>query len=140
MRSDGSRRVFWIIWKNSRGGLAQTTELIVFEPDLLFSSRVESAATKAGVQVKVFGNLEEFIGEAKQTSAQVALVNLDAAEGKLASLEGLSKNASCKVIGYYSHVNSRLAEEARRIGIGMVLSRGAFASKLEGILKECSSG
>ena len=90
--------------------------------------------------MKVFGNLEEFIGEAKQTSARVALVNLDAMEGKLASLEGLPRNASCKVIGYYSHVNSRLAEEARRIGIGMVLSRGAFASKLEGILKECSSG
>jgi hypothetical protein len=106
----------------------------------LFSSRVESAATKAGVQVKVFGNLEEFILEAKQSTAQVALVNLDATEGKLASLEGLPKNASCNVIGYYSHVNSRLAEEARRVGVNMVLSRGAFVSKLEGILKEFSSG
>jgi hypothetical protein len=106
----------------------------------LFSSRVESAATKARVQVKVFGNLEEFILEANQSTAQVALVNLDAAEGKLASLEGLPKNVSCKVVGYYSHVNSRLAEEARRIGIGRVLSRGAFVSKLEGILKEFSSG
>jgi len=90
--------------------------------------------------VKVFGNLEEFILEANQSTAQVALVNLDAAEGKLASLEGLPKNVSCKVVGYYSHVNSRLAEEARRIGIGRVLSRGAFVSKLEGILKEFSSG
>ena len=90
--------------------------------------------------MKVFGNLDEFIGEAKQTSAQVALVNLDAAEGKLASLEGLPKNASCKVIGYYSHVNSQLAEEARRVGVNMVLSRGAFVSKLEEILTEFSSG
>jgi ActR/RegA family two-component response regulator len=118
----------------------QTTELIVFEPDLLFSSRIESAAAKAGVQAEVFSNFDEFIGEAKQSSAQVALMNLDAAQGKLASLEGLAKSKACKFIGYYSHVNSQLANEARRFGVYELFSRGAFVSKLDGLLKEFSSG
>ena len=63
-------------------------------------------------------------------------MNLDATEGKLATFEGVVKNASWKTVGYYSHVNSGLAEEARRIGISIVLSRGAFTHQLEAILKE----
>jgi hypothetical protein len=106
----------------------------------LFSSRIESAAARVGVRVKVMSNLADFLEETRQITRRVVLVNLDATEGKLATLEGVGKNASCKVVGYYSHVNSGLAEEARRIGISVVLSRGAFANKLEGILREfCSS-
>ena len=105
----------------------------------MFSSRIESAAAKAGIPVKVMDTLERFIEEAKQNTPQVALVNLDAAEGKLSALEGLTQNSSCKIVGYYSHVNINLAEEAQRIGIHVVLSRGAFVNKLEGILTELSS-
>lgn len=115
-------------------------QLIVFEPDLLFSSRIESAAAKAGFPVKVFDNLDEFLKEAKQSTPQVALVSLDAAVGKLAALEGLARSLSCRVVGYYSHVNSSLAEEAQRTGITAVFPRGAFANKLEAILREFSSG
>lgn len=81
-------------------------------------------------------NLEEFLEETRQTTPRVALVNLDATEGKLATLEGVAKKASCKVVGYYSHMNSGLADEARRIGISIVLSRRAFTHELEGILKQ----
>ena len=116
------------------------SQLIAFEPDLLFSSRIESAAAKAGFSTKIFDSLDKFLQEAKQTTPQVALVNLDVAVGKLAALEGLAQSPSCKVVGYHSHVNSSLAEEAQRIGINAVFPRGAFANKLEALLKEFSSG
>jgi len=106
----------------------------------LFSSRIESAAARFGIRVNVMSNLDELLEEIRQITPRVVLVNLDAMEGKLATMEGVAKNTSHKVVGYYSHVNRGLAEEARRIGISLVLSRGAFASKLEGILREfCSS-
>ena len=116
------------------------TQLIVFEPDFLFSSRIESAAERAGIQVKVMSNLQEFLEETRKSTPRVVLVNLDATEGKLALLEEVAKKAACKVVGYYSHVNSGLAEVARSIGIGLVLSRGAFTHELEGILKELRLG
>ena len=105
----------------------------------MFASRIEGAAARAGITVKVMDTLEKFIEEAKQNSPQVALVNLDAAEGKLSTLEDLAKGSSCKVVGYYSHVNSNLAVEAQRIGIRVALSRGAFVNQLGGILRELSS-
>jgi ActR/RegA family two-component response regulator len=118
----------------------QMAHLILFEPDLLFSSRIESAAAKAGFPVKVFDNLDEFLKEAKQSTPQVAIVSLDAATGKFAGLEVLARSPFCKVVGYYSHVNSSLAEEAQRTGISAVFPRRAFANKLEAMLRQFSSG
>jgi hypothetical protein len=106
----------------------------------LFSSRIESAAKRVGIQVRVMNNLQEFLQETRQTTPRLVLVNLDATEGKLATLEGVAKNAFGKVVGYYSHVNSGLAEEARRIGMSLVLPRRAFTHELEGILKQFCLG
>jgi hypothetical protein len=39
------------------------------------------------------------------------------------------------VIGYYSHVKGQLAEEAKRVGVEKVFSRGAFSARIEEILK-----
>ena len=120
--------------------MRQIADIIVFEPDLLFSSRIDSAAAKAGFTVVVFDTLDEFLKEAEQSTPEVAVVNLDAAVGKFSGLEGLARTPSCKVVGYYSHVNSSLAEEAQRTGISAVFPRGAFASRIEALLREFASG
>jgi hypothetical protein len=116
-----------------------TTDVIAYEPDLLFSSKIEAAATKAGLQAKVASNLEELLRELEQAAPRVVFLNLDAAEGKLGALEGVVKSGSRRFVGYYSHVNTQLAEEARRIGVSVVISRGAFVTRLPEILKELSS-
>jgi hypothetical protein len=105
----------------------------------MFSSRIESAAAKAMVTVKVLDRLERFVEEAKQDAPKLALVNLDAAKGQLSMLEILIKNSSCEFVGYYSHVNSDLGPEARRVGFRVALSRRAFVNKLEEMLKELPS-
>lgn len=114
----------------------RTAEIIVFEPDLMFASRIEGAATNAGVGVKFVNDLHEMVEQLRRMTPQTVILNLDAAEGKLDGLEPLVKNGPFKTIGYYSHVNTRLAEDAKRIGIGIVLSRGAFTARLGQILRE----
>jgi hypothetical protein len=120
-------------------GVTGTADVIAYEPDLLFSSKIEAAATKAGLQAKVTSNLEELLRDLEQAAPRVVFLNLDVAEGKLAVLEGVAKHGSSRFVGYYSHVNTQLAEEARRIGISVVISRGAFVTRLPEILKEFSS-
>jgi hypothetical protein len=121
------------------GGVLHLTKLILFEPDLMFSSKVEGAAAKAGVPVKVFDNFERFIEGALEDTARLALVNLDAVERHFPMMENLAKSSPCRFVGYYSHVNNNLGAEARRIGFRAALSRGAFVNKLEGILREAAS-
>ncbi len=118
----------------------EIADIIVFEPDLLFSSRIESAAAKVGFDVKFVGNLQQIVQELKESSPRMVILNLDAAEGKLAPLEELLKVGSFKAVGYYSHVSALVAEEARRVGIDLVLSRGVFVSRISEVLRELSSG
>lgn len=116
-----------------------TAQVIAYEPDLLFSSKIESVAARFGIDVKVTSSLDELLRELKVTVPQLVLVNLDAAHGKLAVLEDFVLKRSCKTIGYYSHVNVQLAEEARRNGVDSILSRGVFAKKLEELLSTLRS-
>ncbi len=118
----------------------EIADIIVFEPDLLFSSRIESAAAKVGLDVKFVGDLQQIVQELNEPSPRMVILNLDAAEGKLGTLEGRLKIGAFKAVGYYSHVNAPLAEEARRVGIDLVLSRGMFVTRISEILEELSSG
>jgi len=114
-------------------------QVIAYEPDLLFSSKIESVAARFGLGVKVTSNLDELLRELKERSPQMVFVNLDAAQGELAVLEEFTRKRTCKIVGYYSHVNTRLAGEAKRIGIDSVVSRGAFTTKLEETLAAARS-
>ncbi len=111
--------------------MVTTAQIIAYEPDLLFSSKIESAAAKFALEVKVTGDLDELLRELRKTVPEIVFVNLDKAEGNLAALEEYARKSACQVVGYYSHVNTKLAEEARRIGFDSVVSRGVFAAKLD---------
>ncbi len=121
-------------------GVTGTADIIAYEPDLLFSSKIEAAATKAGLQTKVTSNLEALLRDLEKAPPRIVFLNLDAAEGKFAALEAVTQQGSSKIVGYYSHVNTKLAEQARRIGVSVVISRGAFVIRLPEILKQFSSG
>lgn len=109
--------------------------VVAFEPDLLFSSKIENAARKIGVAVTLVCSFEE-LQTLEVGSHHVFLVSLDFLQGQLKAFEKVVRDKSCKLVGYYSHVNSQLAEEARRMGFQRVISRGAFAKNLESILEE----
>lgn len=113
-------------------------QMIAFEPDLLFSSKIEGAAAKNEIEVRVVSDSEELFRTLKETTPRVLLVNLDSWEGNLARLEELARKKSCKLVGYYSHVNTRLADQAKNVGFDTVISRGAFVSGLNQMLNEYS--
>jgi DNA-binding NarL/FixJ family response regulator len=105
----------------------------------LFSSRIEGAAARAGVGVMFVRNLQEIAQQLQETTPRILILNLDAAQGNLEALEEVVRGGSFQTVGYYSHVDTRLAEEAKRIGVGIVLPRSVFAARLGQIL-ELSSG
>ena len=109
-------------------------EILVYEPDLLFSSRIESAATKARLEVALASTMEQLLNQLRQFTPRIVFLNLDQAEGELAGLEDYLRRDSPKFVGYYSHTNTGLLEEAQRVGLSLVLPRGAFLSRLDGIL------
>ena len=113
--------------------------MLVFEPDLIFSSRVENAASKSGLEAIVTITIDELQRAVWASVPEALLVNLDAFASTGWSLVE-SVRGRCRLIGYYSHVDSKLAAEALVRGFDEVVPRRTFVDKLSEILADLSSG
>jgi len=112
--------------------------VVVFEPDLLFSSKIENAARKSGLEVRVvvtFGELQRVLAD---SVPEVLFANLDDPGANAASISMLAKG-SCRLMGYYSHVNSRLAADALASGFEAAIPRRTFNDRLADIFADISS-
>lgn len=106
-------------------------EVVVFEPDLLFLSWIESAARKADLDLKAITKADELQEALNESAPRIFLVNLDAL-GEGGNLTGVFQR-TCRLIGYYSHADSKLAKEALAGGFDMVIPRRALADRLSEI-------
>ena len=113
-------------------------EVLLYEPDLLFSSKIESAARKWGLDVKVRVTMSELEQALRTSTPRILLVNLDVPGVDSRSLSQLVHGRS-KLIGYYSHVESKSATEALANGFSMVVPRRVFANRLSEIFADLSS-
>jgi hypothetical protein len=107
--------------------------VLLYEPDLLFSSQIESAARRHGYEVKLITAFPELVEALKDPSFQIVIVNLDSIHD-IDALGALTGSPGRQLIGYYSHVESKIAESAKRVGFDTVLPRRAFALKLNDLL------
>jgi hypothetical protein len=74
---------------------------------------------------------DELLRHLRENVPELLIVNLDLLETRFDQLQDVLGGKSCKSVGYYSHVNTHLGEEAKRFGIGLVMSRGAFVAKMK---------
>jgi hypothetical protein len=100
---------------------------------------VENGVVKAGFEARVTVKIDELERLIQQVVPKALLVNLDAFGGSGLSLVGTIRGR-CRLIGYYSHVDSMLGAQALANGFDRVMSRRAFVEKLNQILAEFSSG
>ena len=111
------------------------SEIFVFEPDLIFSSKFEGFSHLSGINFRIFTTIEEFI-EALGAKPQALIINLDLVRAEiLPKLTGYGY----PVLGYYSHVDSATAKTALLMGVGYVVSRGALVSDPETLLRRLLS-
>jgi hypothetical protein len=75
----------------------------------------------------------DLVATLKDQSFQIVIVNLDAIKD-IEALGELKAAPDRQLIGYYSHVETKIAELAKRVGFDTVLPRRAFAVKLNDLL------
>lgn len=113
--------------------------VVVAVDDLLFASRISSAAKALGVEI-AFARSPEAIVEAVRTRAP-RLVILDLNSLKVRPLEAVAALradpalAGVPTLGFVSHVQADLITEARAAGVGQVLARSAFVNQLPQLLQ-----
>jgi hypothetical protein len=119
--------------------MVEGAKILIFEPDLLFSSKLDSSIRNLGDKIMLLADQRLFLQELTRGMPKVLVLNLDALEGELGQLRDTLGEESCVSVGCYSHTNTRLAKEAKRAGISVILPRGAFVSRVQEILEKAVS-
>jgi PleD family two-component response regulator len=117
-------------------------KILAVVEDLLFTVKISDAAKRAGLDVEFVKSERDVIEKA--TSEKPLLIILDLNFSAVQPLKLISKMKSngdmkqISVIGYLSHVQGELKQQAQEAGANIVMARSAFSQNLPQILKRHS--
>lgn len=109
--------------------------------DLFFSVKLTDAAKRAGMALEFVKDSAEVLDKAKSKPALIILdLNFEAVEplSLIASLKGSADTKGISLIGYLSHIQGELKQQAQEAGCDMVLARSAFSQNMPVIFKRHS--
>jgi len=119
-------------------GLMQRTVLSIVD-DLMFRSRISTAAKAIGVRHIVATSPAAAIERARAERPDLILFDLDSSRTQpmdvLQMLAADAELAKMPTLGFVSHVHTHLIQQARQLGIGKVMARSAFVAELESVLR-----
>ena len=112
--------------------------ILVVVDDLLFRSKISSAAKAVGVEIRAAATADAAIEQARNRRPSLIVLDLDGARTQpldvLRRLAGDAALASIPTLGFVSHVHADVIRDARAQGIGEVLARSAFVASLPQIM------
>jgi CheY-like chemotaxis protein len=109
--------------------------------DLFFTVKINESAKRAGVGVAFVKSEHDVLDQAKHHPALI-IVDLNFhgidALALIRKLKADEQTKSISLVGYLSHIQGELKQQAQEAGCNMVLARSAFSQNLPQILKRHS--
>ena len=106
--------------------------------DLMFSSKIKTAANQLGVDLRFSRSVDGAIETMRKNPTTLVIFDLNNERiGPLAIVAAMKQDpalASIPTVGYASHVQTDVIDAARQAGVGEVLARSAFVQQLGEIL------
>jgi PleD family two-component response regulator len=106
--------------------------------DLFFSVKLTEAAKRAGMALEFVKEPMEVMEKAKSKPQLIVFdLNFESADplSLIGRLKGSSETKSISLIGYLSHIQGELKQQAQEAGCDMVMARSAFSQNLSQIFK-----
>jgi PleD family two-component response regulator len=106
--------------------------------DLMFTVKINEAARRAGLHVDFVKSEKDAVEMAKE---KPALIILDLNGGAvqplklIGKLKGSAETKAISLLGFISHLDAELKQQAQEAGCDMVMARTAFSQNLPMILK-----
>jgi CheY-like chemotaxis protein len=106
--------------------------------DLLFVSKLRSAASALGVEIRFVRSPDALLELVRHSAPSLLVLDLNA--DRLEPLEMVSALradpalSAIKTVGFVSHVQADRIEAARTAGVDVVLARSAFVAQLPSLL------
>lgn len=115
-----------------------TRKVLAVLEDLFFTVKINEAAKRAGLPITFVKSEKDALDAAAQQPA-VVIIDLNCAcLDPLQLIRNLKADPALRkidVVGYVSHVQGELKQQAQEAGCDMVLARSAFSQNLPQILK-----
>jgi DNA-binding NarL/FixJ family response regulator len=108
--------------------------VFVLVDDLFFRAKIVETARLTGVELACFATPQDLVEEARLHPPALVVVDLNATDNPLLAVEQLAPGNSIPLVAFLSHVQTDLAERARRAGCTEVMPRSQFSKELPNIL------
>jgi len=122
--------------------VAESTRVIAVVDDLFFTVKIHDAAKRSGVAIEFVKSEIDAMDKARSNPVLMILdLNCAAIDPLrlIGSLKGDDSTRKIPLLGYISHVQGELKQQAQRAGCDTVLARSAFSQNLPQILKRYGS-
>ena len=117
-------------------------KILAVVEDLMFTVKISDAAKRAGLDVEFVKSERDVIEKATQEKPLLIILDLNfSAVQPLKLISKVKSDGEMKqisVIGYLSHVQGELKQQAQEAGANIVMARSAFSQNLQQILKRHS--
>ena len=108
--------------------------VVAYMDDLFFQMKLAETAKHLGLEVKVAANVESLL-QLLDPPPQLVIIDLNARSQPLEAMKQLrSAQPQLHVIGFLSHVQTGLADQAKAVGFNEVMPRSKFSIHLPDIL------
>jgi DNA-binding NarL/FixJ family response regulator len=118
-------------------------DVVALIDDLFFLAKVHETAKHTGVTLETAATGEQLLKTAAASPNALVVVDLNARQGALEAIERLcaanGPGNPRRVIAFLSHVQTDVAERARKAGCQNVMPRSRFTQDLAEILRGAKS-
>lgn len=113
--------------------------IIAILEDLMFASKIKTAANQLGVAVTFARSADAARAEIQKGAPSMVILDLNSARtdplGIVRAMKANPELASIPTVGFVSHVQTDVINAARQAGVDEVLARSAFTAQLADILR-----
>jgi len=114
--------------------------IIIAVDDLMFSSRISTAAKALGVPIQFARTPDAVIDAVRATGASLVILDLNSPRVRpldvVAAIKADPLMGAVRTVGFVSHVQVELIDQARAAGVDQVLARSAFVNQLPQLLQQ----
>lgn len=108
--------------------------VVALMDDLYFQMKLAETAKQLGVELRVAVNADALLGLVED-APKLIIVDLNSRSLPIQAIEKLRQvRKDVRVVGFLSHVQRELAEQARAAGCDEVMPRSSFTQNLAAIL------
>jgi PleD family two-component response regulator len=117
----------------------QKKKILAVVDDLMFTVKIADAAKRVGLDVEFLKSEHDVMDKATHEKPLLIIIDLNNNSvhplNLIGKLKGDGDLKRISLIGYLSHVQGELKQQAQEAGANIVMARSAFSQNLQQILK-----